>query len=101
MMTLLSWLCSVADSAGDGDSHRTCRSGHLPLGRFDVGGVEVGQLDGCDLLDLGTGDRADLLAARGGCTLLEAGGLAQECRGRRGLEAVSYTHLTLPTKRIV
>ena len=51
-------LASLGRSAGDRDAHRAGGARDLALGRLEVVGVEVGQLDLGDLGELGVGDRA-------------------------------------------
>ena len=53
---------------------------------LDVVGVEVGHLDRGDLADLVAGHPTDGLALGVPGALLDAGGLAQQVRGGRGLE---------------
>src|SRR4051794_32457341 len=75
----------VQRSAGDGDAHRPRGAGDDLLRLVEVGGVEVGHLGLGDLADLVTGDRGDLGLVRLARALLDAGGLEQHARGRRGL----------------
>src|SRR6188768_3827402 len=72
--------------ADDLDAHAPGGALDLAHRALDVVGVEVGHLDAGDLADLVTGDPADAFAL--GClrALLDAGCLAQQVRGRRGLE---------------
>src|SRR3954449_12764017 len=75
----------VQRSAGDRDAHRPGGAGDDLLGLVEVVGVEVGHLGLGDLADLVTGDRGDLGLVRLARALLDAGGLEQHARGRRGL----------------
>src|SRR4029079_6097736 len=90
-----SWMCWGAGSGRDGlddpwvsaggDTHRA--GGALDdLHRgLDVVGVQVRHLGRGDLAHLVLGQLADLLLVRDARTLLQAGGLLDELRGRRGL----------------
>src|SRR5687768_11362515 len=71
--------------APDLDTHRPGGTGHLGHGAVEVDGIEVGHLRLGDLLELSLGDRAHLRAPRVGRALLEAGGLTEQDRCRRGL----------------
>src|SRR4051812_43761751 len=72
--------------ADDLDAHRAGGPFDLAHRRFDVVGVEVGHLGLGDLLELGAGDLAHLLALRRARALVEAGRLLQKVPRRRGLE---------------
>src|SRR6185312_14266105 len=76
---------SELGSALDRDAHRPGGAGDDLLGLVEVVGVEVGHLGGGDLADLVTGDRGDLRLVRLARSLVDAGGLEQHARGRRGL----------------
>src|SRR4051794_22358139 len=82
--------CNAADdrrlpSALDGDAHRAGGAGDDALGLVQRVGVEVGHLGLRDLTDLVAGDGGDLGLVRLAGALLDAGGLEQHARGRRGL----------------
>src|SRR5512136_256998 len=75
--------CLLTD---DLQSHVLGRALDDLLGRLDVVGVEVDQLDPGDVLDLLHRDLADLLLVRLAGALGDAGGLLQQIGGRRGLD---------------
>src|SRR5665647_962145 len=75
--------CLLTD---DLQSHVAGRALDDLLGRFDVVGVEVGELHPGDLLDLLHGDLADLLLVRRPGPLGDPGRLLQKVGGRRGLD---------------
>jgi hypothetical protein len=72
--------------ADDLDAHASGGAFDLGHGAVHVGGVEVRHLDRRDLADLVRVTFADGLAAGGGGALGDPGGLAEQVRGRRGLE---------------
>src|SRR4051794_7142534 len=82
-LSLFVW---VICSALHREAHGAGGAPDLALGRLQVVGVEVGELGGGDLGDLGVGDRAGRLPARGRRPLVDAGRSPQENGSRRGLD---------------